>query len=417
MTTYCAESMRARCRRAAGLLAATLLCAVPALAQNSEHLALRDRIETRYEVVATGEALSLRARSDTASVRLIEITDRAISIDGTAVTGGELRDRLGEEADLILQLSYLDADDREDLFERDSNGRRRVGGRFQFGESITVDADELVARDVVAIGGSIRVFGEVRGSVVAIGGNVDLGPDAVVNRDVVVIGGSLDREPGARVNGEVHDVSWRGINVADWNERRAFDIWPGPALGSVIAFVSTVGRLAILTLFALVVVLLGRDYVEMVGTRAAAEPLKAGAVGVLSQLLFLPLLVITIVMLVITIIGIPLLVLIPFVLLGLIVVSLVGFTAVAQQIGRLITGRFGWSSGPYATTCAGIVLILSPVLLARMASMIGRGMFPMTMGLGVFGAILEYLVWTIGFGAVAIAWLASRRNRPVQPVG
>jgi len=43
---------------------------------------------------------------------------------------------------------------------------------------VQVSADEVIAGDVVAIGGGAKVDGQVRGEVVAIGGGVDLGPQA-----------------------------------------------------------------------------------------------------------------------------------------------------------------------------------------------------------------------------------------------
>ena len=90
--------------------------------------------------------------------------------------------------------------------------------------------------------------------------------------------------------------------------------------------VSTLVRVGMLCLLAALVLLFGRDYVARVGIRAAAEPLKAGAIGLLVQLLFLPLLIVTILLFVITIVGIPLLILIPFAILLLMVLALVGFT-------------------------------------------------------------------------------------------
>ena len=146
-----------------------------------------------------------------------------------------------------------------------------------------------------------------------------------------------------------------------------------------------------------------------ISSRAAAEPLKSGAIGLLAQLLLLPLLIVTIVLLVVTIIGIPLLVLIPFILLGLVVVALVGFTSVAYHVGRLLNARFGRvGEGPYATTIAGILILASPLLLARLLGLAGGFVFPMTVGLLVIGTILEYVAWTIGLGAVALV----RFNRP-----
>lgn len=414
-----------RLRWPLGLLAIAVVCAARVAAQPGAD-DLRERIERRFDVLVARDAISLRPRSDSTTVRWMEVTDEAITVNGEPVTGQELRSLLGDDADLILQLSYLDDDDRRDLFEDqdqpDPSGRSRVGGRVHVGRTITVERDEVVTRDVVAIGGSVRVFGEVRGSVVSIGGGIELGPNAVVGDDLVIIGtGELRADPTARIAGEVHEVRLGGININDWTDWQARrgrgSLWPA-RFGPALAFASTMGRLAILSLFALVVVLLGRDYVERIGRQAADAPLKAGAVGVLAQLLFVPLLVITIVVLVITIIGIPLLVLIPFVLLGLAVVGLVGFTAVALRIGRLFGNRVGWTAaGPYALTLIGIVVVLSPMLVARLVGLAGGGVFPMTFGLGLIGAIAEYLVWTVGFGAVALARFSGQRHASTVAAG
>ena len=106
--------------------------------------------------------------------------------------------------------------------------------------------------------------------------------------------------------------------------------WWGSMWGSLFALMSTGTRLGVLSLIACLILLVAREHVERIGARAAAEPIKAGAIGVLAQLLFLPLLIFSIVLLVVTIIGIPLLALIPFAILALVIVLLVGFTSVAS---------------------------------------------------------------------------------------
>ena len=139
----------------------------------------------------------------------------------------------------------------------------------------------------------------------------------------------------------------------------------GSSLGGLFAFASTLFYLAIVSLFAFLVVLINREYVERVAARAAAEPLKAGIVGLLAQLLFIPLLVVTIVLLVVTIIGIPLLVLLPFAILALVVFCFVGFTAVAYRIGWTRHGAHAASPmNPQLTAIVGILVVMSP-LIAR----------------------------------------------------
>lgn len=413
--------------------------------------ALRRQVERRFDVLPLRNGVALRPKGDDRRVRSIEVTDGAIAIDGAAATGAELRAKLGDDADLVLRLSYLDADARRQLFgaaaapapvpsaepersvqppaespaespdnadrprdagdeRRRARQRSRSGGndRVRFGGNVTVDEGEVIDGDVVAIGGSTRVNGEVTGNAVAIGGGLELGPGANVHGDAVSIGGSLKRDPGARIGGKVVDVGGAPFNFGRWNWGGFRGLapfgWPffGAAAG-LFALMSTLMRVFVLGVLACIVLFVGRDYVERVGARAAAEPLKAGAIGLLAQLLFVPLLVLATVVFIVTIIGIPLLILIPFALLAFAVLFLVGFTAVAFNVGRLVNTRFSWTNdNAYLTALIGIVLLVSPVLIARLLGLGAWLLFPITGTLVLIGLLVEYLAWTVGLGAVAL---------------
>jgi hypothetical protein len=410
------------------------------------------QIAQRFDVLPVQGGIVLKPKSPRGDVRSIELTGGAIAIDGEPVTGAEVKRRLDPDADLIIRLSYLDASEQRALFESpaapsvppapaepstpatataptepaapdstpDSNPNRnprssrrgsdRSSDRVRIGGGIEVGTDEVVNGDVVAIGGGASVDGPVRGDVVAIGGGVNLGSHADVTGDVTVIGGPLHRDPSARVGGEVHEIGLGDINFAPggwrfWpflNQRR--NVFVGSALGSVFALIFTVTRLAVLCILASMVLLFGRGYVERVSLRAASEPVKAGAVGLLIQLLFFPVLIATIVVMVVTIIGIPLLVLVPFALLALALLFLVGFTAVAYDLGRLAVARFGregQNPNPYLVAAIGIALVLSPVLLSRLIGFAGL-LWPITWTLLFLGLLTEYVAWTVGLGAVAL---------------
>ena len=429
------------------LVAAASVWAGPsAQAPPGGNAALRQQIERRFEVLLLTDRVVLRPRSAGGAVRVVELAETgAVAIDGAPATGAEVRAKLGADADPVIQLSYLDMPQRRALFgaplaeappalpsppaapqpstapvppaplpplEPAERRRTRRGDQVRFGSSVRVGEDEVVVGDVVAIGGSARIDGEVRGEVVAVGGSVELGPRALVTEDIAVIGGMLERAEGARVQGEIHEVGIGEIDFGDWD----WGDWrPRPMRGftRTVALMSTLGRVAILCVLGALVMLLGREYVERTSLRAATEPLKAGAIGFLAQLLFLPVLIITIVILVVTIVGIPLLLLIPFAFLALAVIALLGFTSIAYRVGQFVSERFSWGvSGPYATTVLGILIVVSPLLLARVLSLIGGPIVPMAFGLSVIAFIVEYVVWTIGFGAVALARLD--RQRPPQ---
>jgi hypothetical protein len=425
-------------RRAASLVALVAALGGVAAAQSGADLA-RD-IERRFDVLLLREGVVLQPKNASRGYRSIEVTDAGIAIDGQPVTGSELRDHLGPDAELVLRLSYLDAGARRELFARRVPAEReappapavvvpppipeaplpptprprrdggRSGDRVRFGGSVTVRAGEFVAGDIVAIGGSARIDGTVDGDVVAIGGSVDLGPDADVRKDVVVVGGQLRRAEGARVGGEVNEVGFGAGRFWRNGEFQNFGWWPFLLpFGSAIALMSTMVRLAVLALLGCLVVLFAHDYVERVGARAAAEPVKAGIVGFVTQLLLLPILLIVILVLVITIIGIPLLLLVPFALLALVVLFFVGFTAVAHHLGRLVRARMGWAGeNPYATALLGFVVVLAPVLLARVIGLAGGFLFPFTATLAAIGFALEYVAWTVGIGAVALLRFEKR---------
>ena len=416
--------------------------------------ALRRQIEQRFDVLPLQHGVALRPKRPPIraeapqgvdrGIRSIELTDGAIAIDGAPVTGAELREKLGPDADLVLRLSYLDPDARQRLFggavavpappgepvpapaapeRRPRRGGDRDQDRVRFGGSVSVNEGETLTGDAVAIGGSVRVDGTVTGNAVAIGGGLELGPHADVQGDVVSIGGALKRDPGARIGGKVVDVGGFNFDFGRLREGRSSRrfLFPfgfpffGPTMG-LVALMLTVGRVIMLCALTSLVVLVGREYVEGAGARAAAEPIKAGVVGLLAQLLFVPLLVITILVLVVTIIGIPLLVLIPFVLLALAAIGLVGFTAVAFTLGRLVSRRFDWSDrNPYVTVVTGIVLLISPVLIARLIGLAGVLLVPITGTLAFLGFLAEYLAWTIGFGAVAL--LRFSRWQTAAPAG
>jgi hypothetical protein len=408
-------------------LAVALTCTVTGAQPATGSENLRRDVERRFDVLPLRDGIVLHPKAARARVRSIEITSDSISIDGAPATGAELRQKLGADADLVLRLSYLDADARRALAApasaapepppsaeppppptptspappppprrtRESEDRVRIGGR------VVVEADEVV-NDVVVIGGTARIDGQVRKDVVVVGGLLEVGSTADIGGDVSVVGGTMRRDPASRIRGRVSEVG-PGINLRGLRFGHFGPLLAGSVFGGFVSLLSTLMRCAVLCVLASLVLLIGREYVERVSQRAAAEPVKAGAVGFLAQLLFFPVLIVTILVLVVTIVGIPLLVLVPFALLALAVVFLVGFTAVAYYVGRLVNARFGTSQpNPYLTTVLGILVVMSPILLGRIVGLGDGIVLPITGALLFIGFCVEYVAWTIGFGAVAL---------------
>lgn len=400
----------------------------------SERAALRLRVEARYEVVRLSRGIGLRPKDSAARIQMIEITDGTIAIDGSPVSGSAVRERLGADADLIFSLSYLDPQGLRTLFgteepapekpaeappataapepapapasppSRAPEARRRVGERVRVFGSVTVEGDEAVQGEVVAIMGSVRVNGHVSDQVVAVMGSVDLGPEARVDGDVVAVGGRVRRADGAVVRGNITEVAFApdmvGFRHAPWWFASSF--WQ-PFEGAA-RLMGTLFRLFVLGLLVSIVVMVVRQPVERIGDRVAAQPIKMAAIGVLAQLLLIPVLCLTAVILAISIVGIPLLLLVPVALVGVLLVLLGGFTGAVHVVGRWAAARAGWDADqPYLRVWLGVLVVLAPLLVARLVGLVGGPFNLLALMVAGVGLVIEYVVWTTGFGAALAA--------------
>lgn len=417
------------------LLASTLA------AQGDEVANLRDRVRVRYDILTLQDGVALVPRQPDANIRIIQIRDGSVAVNGEALTGRELRARLGADADLILRVSYLDAaglrtltgnaaaaavpappppeirppDVSEPPPPPDISNSRRVrrgGDLVRIIGNVNVARDERVDGDVVAVLGNAYIDGEVGGEVTVVMGSAYLGPEAVIRNNVTVIGGRLNQSPGARIDGTVDNVGIGTLGPPVWSLPAMMG---GAFLGRIGSLAGTLLRVALLALLALVVMAFGRASIERIADRTAADPLRAGLVGFFAQLLFFPVLVITIVVLAVSIIGIPLLLLVPFGIFLMLIVLLVGFTGVAYQVGRFLNTRFGWTErGAYSTVILGVLMIAAITLIARAAAVAGGSL--LTFPLSAAGYLVEYAAWTLGFGAAILAWMKRRQRQTPPPL-
>lgn len=439
--------------RLGALIAVFTALAIGVLAQSATTTtvdpSLKQRVERRFDVLPIQGGVVLKPKRTT-GVRVIEIRESIIEVDGVPATGALLREKLGADADLVLQVSYLSTDALtgwyapppapasppaaapppaapeaappsppadETVDERSDDHRneehwRRSAARVNIGGDITIEPDERVSDPVVAVGGSVTVLGHVDDDVVAVGGSVHLGPKAVVRGNVTSVGGRVEQAHGAVIRGEVNEVRFGSPN---------FQFHPEFLLGSLGAWdmfsgwfrlVGTLLRLGIVLVLVFISLLVAPRVVERIGERAAREPWLSGFAGLLAQLLFVPVLVLTVVVLAVSIIGIPLLVLVPFVMLGFLLAVLVGFTGVVLRIGRWATGA---ERAPFVTLAVGVVLVASLGLLARTFGLIPAPLWPITWFLGLIGFFAEYIAWTVGLGAALLTRFGTRGPRPVMP--
>ncbi|MBN1770402.1 MAG: polymer-forming cytoskeletal protein [Deltaproteobacteria bacterium] len=124
---------------------------------------------------------------------------------------------------------------REDPMELE--GPTRVVVR---GAPVVLEEGQVEDGNLVVVGGTVRVDGTVRGSLVAVGGRLELGPAARVERDLIgVANRHQEVAPGARVEGSEVLVNLPG--VASLLERM-LSAWDRPLL-VLLAGMATLGLL------------------------------------------------------------------------------------------------------------------------------------------------------------------------------
>lgn len=311
--------------------------------------------------------------------------------------------------------------------EPPSAPRARRGSQTGFGSNVYVAPDEVVD-DVVVLGGSVTIDGRVDGDAVVVGGRLEingevdqnaaviggsmvLGPKADIGGDVSVVGGSLDREPGARIGGKIEQVE-RGWHLAPlispgaWGptvhtEWRGWSPW-----SEVGELFWALGTLVLCGLLIAIVIAIARSSVEAISYRIGREPIKAGLVGLLVAVLWMPVFIVVSALLVISIIGIPIFVilLLAFIFIGvpaLLVIGLVGYATVSHRAGLWLGERFGWHlDNPFAAAFVGLVGLNVLVLVGRLLDLFGGPVdFFAAMFLFV-GWAVQLIACCIGYGAV-----------------
>jgi hypothetical protein len=417
-------------------------------AQTATAAELRTQLSSRYDIVALQQGIALVPKTANPRVRMIQVVNGAVTVDGDTLTAAQLRDRLGADAGPIVQLTYLSASEQRQLASPETTSTAaptaadagtpaqpatpnptlvpapapetptrpvaRNGDIVRIGGGdVTVSENERVEGDVVAIGGRVNVDGEVTGDVVAVMGGLTLGPHAVVRGEVTAVGGPFNRDPQSQVYGKVNEVGIgaNGQTIPPYNINMR-NLLFGTLASRVERVVTTIVRVLMFILFALIVMAVGQRPVQQIAARIGAEPVRSGLVGLLAEILFVPVLVVTILALVISIIGIPLLVLVPFGIILLGIVMLVGFTGAAYMVGTWTLDKFGRTErNPYLTAAIGIVVIAGLTLIGRLFALAVGGVGA---PFYIVGYVLEYLAWTVGFGAAIQTWIQMRR-RPTAP--
>jgi cytoskeletal protein CcmA (bactofilin family) len=283
------------------------------------------------------------------------------------------------------------------------SGENLDGSLLILGGTANLEEGSIVEQDVTVIGGTIDVNGQVKGDVSVVGGMASLGSTAVIGGDVNTLAGQLSRDDGARIEGQVNTGTTGPFSLVvpgtvqipglenlpsiplprDSNAPRVnvrFNpVWDG--LWWLI-------RSFFWAALAVLVALFMSQRTERVADSVMKNPLVAGGMGCLTMLI-VPLILLV---LVITICGIP------FALLGTFALWIAwgfGIIVIGYEVGKR----------------------LAQLLKADWAIPVsaGIGTFALTLGLNGLGALVPCVGWMapaavglVGLGAVLLTRFGDR---------
>ncbi|MFL5540038.1 MAG: hypothetical protein ACJ8J0_13690 [Longimicrobiaceae bacterium] len=316
-----------------------------------------------------------------------------------------------------------------------------AGSQISLG-GYTVPRGKVVDGDVVVPFGDVRVEGEVMGDVTVGKGNLVLAEGGVIHGDAVVSGGGQLLNEGGRVYGEMRvnsdeDDGEAGMAAAAAEAGRDSDaaehvhvrhrgFW-GTVGDGVEGIVSTLTLGLILCLVGAGLVFYALPQLERVSGTIRRDTARSAGVGIAANFLALPAFFIGLVVLLVTIIGIPLLILyVPLFWVALVAAGCFGVVAAAHAIGERTAEQSGEFSSirrnAYSYTFTGIAMLLAPMFVGHLLQLTG---FLGWLGslVHAVGVLVFWVAATVGFGAVVLTragtrpgWPWKRGGLPYDPI-
>lgn len=266
----------------------------------------------------------------------------------------------------------------------DQNGDAGIVRMFSDAEVLS---GERIEGDVVAVFGDVLVEGQVSGNVVAVFGSVRMEPGSRIDGDAVAVGGVLDQPSGAAVGGESVSLGFLPIH------------WGAPSLGTMFGVVFLCWLVSMFVGWILMLLFPAR----MIRTAITASQRTGGSLvlGLFSG----PLLIIAIVLLLVTVIGVPIAFLLPIVYL---MALWAGQLSLTYALGCRILRRPLNGGGMLGPLVAGSLFVAA---FFGMGAIFGTGegvVRTVALFFHLLGVLLVMGLSVIGIGAFLLSRLGSR---------
>ena len=299
-----------------------------------------------------------------------------------------------------LGLDDQDNWDWRSTFEAPPPPSRQIvhGNLIKVWDDLHVTATEDVRGNVVVVFGDCQISGRVEGNAVVVFGDLFLDEDAEVTGKVVNVMGRFDQAAEPQVGGVVV------VSPFQMGPAGKLDGW---LAGGALSFVlSEVGFLFVVLLSLLAIGIAPEERLVSVMRSLREASLASLGVGFLvwlSVTLFASLLV---VILVLTVIGIPVAVL---VVLGLALIGIVAISVVATQIGGRFfgaatdAGRLSW----WRTLIGLLILHLLPFIGAVLG--LWEDLLTVSRWFQLVGTVVIFVAFFFGLGALTLSRLGTRK--------
>ena len=303
----------------------------------------------------------------------------------------------GSKRSIEYTNEYKNVDVSVDQDDTLSNDAVSIGG--------TLDINGVIDGDAVSIGGKVNINGEIEGDLVLIGSYGEIDSLAVVKGEFVNIGSNLDIHKNACFKGAKTNISLGPIN-------RLIRLTHIPYMSKThkIPFIGTkittgIAKFVILYLLSLAIILIFKGSGKVEET-TIKNPFRTFLAGLLVEILIIP----AIIVLLISIIGIPL---VPFFILLLFIGVFFGTAVIIFMTGKYVCNKFDkHNMHPSLTILIGL-LVLSIIPLMNFI-----GVWANIGWLEVIFAVLLYIqsfiIVTYSFGAVALSKFGTITYKKVE---
>jgi hypothetical protein len=263
---------------------------------------------------------------------------------------------------------------------------------YQAGQIVCVGGDVIiegeVRDDVLIIGGSLRLTGTVKGSVIGVLSFLEL-DDATVRRELINAGGTLEQR-NSQIGGEVFNIGF-----GDW-------ISSLPSPFGVFGFFVVWGRVVKLVLAFVVILLLAALVPERIRLIADEVPVRIGSAFFVGLLGYIGLLVVMTI-LAATVVGFP------FGLIVFRVFKWLGIAGIFFAVGR----RVGRSIGREMSLLGAVLLVFLPFVALQIVPWLFG---PFGWFLGLFLGLLTFLFLEVpALGMILLTRGGTRVGRAPTP--